>query len=86
MKTQDILLLAVGVGIGYLAVKKYQQNKPKSDLQALPPATATSGNTQAECEAKWIEKSSTMRFAQGAMNKAKVDFMLSCSPILTATI
>ena len=83
MKTQDILLLAVGVGIGYLAVKKYQQNKPKSYLQALPPAR---GNTQAECEAKWIEKSSTMRFAQGAMDKAKVDFMLACSPVLTATI
>jgi hypothetical protein len=79
MKTQDILLLAVGVGIGYLAVKKYQQNKPKSDLQALPTAPVNSGNIQAECELKWLEKSSMMRFAEGAIDKAKADFMLSCT-------
>jgi hypothetical protein len=33
MKTQDLLLLGIGVGIGYLAFKRYQQNKPKQDTQ-----------------------------------------------------
>lgn len=35
MKTKDVLLLGIGVGLGYLALKKYQQNKPKSENNNL---------------------------------------------------
>lgn len=81
MKTKDLLLLLAGVGLGYLAFKRYKQNKPKTETQPLNVAT-----TQAECEAKWNEMAKTMRFTQGTMETAKANFMLSCAPVLTATI
>jgi uncharacterized membrane protein YebE (DUF533 family) len=82
MKTQDLLLLGIGVGLGYLAFKKYQQNKPKSDTQTIVTPT----NLQADCEAKWNEKAKTMRLSSDALATAKANFMLSCSPVLTATV
>ncbi len=81
MKTQNLLLLGIGVGLGYSLFKKHQQNKPKTETQPSNVAT-----TQAECEAKWNEMAKTMRFTQGTMETAKANFMLSCAPVLTATI
>ena len=81
-------MLGIGVGIGYLAFKRYQQNKPKQDTTQNPlgVGTTTAPKTQAQCEAEWNEKASTMRFAQGTMEKAKANFMLTCAPVITATI
>ena len=76
MKTQDLLLLGVGVGLGYLAFKKYQQNKAKADIHT----TEVTPSKQAECEAKWNEKAKTMRLTQDALATAKAEFMLYCSP------
>jgi len=124
MKTKDLLLLLAGVGLGYLAYKRYQQTKPKTEMQTTEVDCETKWkekaksmefssteaeqksksafiNTclaqsqyplgialtkQAECEAKWNEMAKTMRFTQGTMETAKANFMLSCTPVLTATI
>jgi uncharacterized membrane protein YebE (DUF533 family) len=80
MKTSDLLLLAVGAGLGYLAFKKYQQNKAKKD-NTQPQVT-----TQQTCEEKWTEKAKTMKLSSDALATAKANFMLSCSPVLTATV
>lgn len=81
MKTQDLLLLGIGVGIGYLAFKKYQQNKPKPETTPTTQATI-----QKTCEEQWTEKASTMKISGDALATAKANFMLSCSPVLTATV
>jgi len=88
MKTQDLLLLGIGVGIGYLAFKRYQQNKPKADdtQHPLGVGTAITQKTQAQCEAEWNEKSKTMKLSESALSTAKVNFMISCSPTLIATV
>jgi uncharacterized membrane protein YebE (DUF533 family) len=88
MKTQDLLLLGIGVGIGYLAFKRYQQNKPKPDntQHPLEVGTANAPKTQAQCEAEWNEKASTMKISQSALATAKANFMLTCTPVITATI
>jgi uncharacterized membrane protein YebE (DUF533 family) len=88
MKTQDLLLLGIGVGIGYLAFKRYQQNKPKADDTQHPigVGTTTAPKTQAQCEAEWNEKSKTMKLSESALSTAKVNFMITCTPVITATI
>ena len=88
MKTSDLLLLAVGAGLGYLAFKKYQQNKAKKDntIHALGVAHSITQQTQDECESKWTEKAKTMKLSSDALAIAKANFMLSCSPVLTATV
>jgi hypothetical protein len=88
MKTQDLLLLGIGVGIGYLAFKRYQQNKPKPDTTQYPLGVETDAKqkTQAECETEWNEKSKTMKLSESALSTAKVNFMLTCTPTLIATV
>jgi uncharacterized membrane protein YebE (DUF533 family) len=82
MKTQDVLLLGIGIGIGYLAFKKYQQNKPKKDTTTPP----TQASMQKSCEEQWTEKSATMKISGDALATAKVNFLLTCSPVLIATV
>lgn len=82
MKTQDLLLLGIGVGIGYLAVKSY--GKKRMEKQAEDIATQLAAKTK-DCEAKWVTTSSTMKFAQGTIDAAKTNFMASClNPEITA--
>lgn len=81
MKTKNLLLLGIGVALGYLAFKKYQQNKLKTESQ---PSSIS--KTQSQCESEWNEKAKTMKLTQGAMQTAKANFMLSCSPVMIATI
>jgi leucyl aminopeptidase len=81
MKTSDLLLLAIGVGLGYYGFKKYQQNKSK---KVVTPKTTES--VEKTCEEQWNEKSKTMKISAEALNTAKVNFLLSCSPELIATV
>ena len=48
--------------------------------------TTFAPKTQAQCEAEWNEKASTMRISQSALATAKANFMLSCTPTLIATV
>ena len=75
MKTQDLLLLGIGVGIGYLALKSY--GKKRAEKQAEVLATELAAKTK-DCEAKWVVASSTMKFAQGTIDAAKTNFMANC--------
>ena len=82
MKTSDLILLTLGAGLGYLVYKKYKKNKAELSNKNINPVLTK----QAECEAKWNEKSKTMRLTQEALANAKTEFMLSCSPVLIATV
>jgi uncharacterized protein HemX len=80
MKASNLLLLGIGVGLGYYGFKRYQQNKPKQEVKP------TQASVQKSCEEQWNEKASTMKLSADALATAKVNFLLTCSPVLTATI
>ena len=81
MKTQDLLLLAIGVGVGYYGFKRYQQTKPKVATPAPAPESV-----QKTCEEQWTEKAKTLKLTGDALATAKTNFIISCSPVMTATI
>lgn len=74
MKTSDLLLLGIGVGLGYYGFKRYQQNKPKQGVAQTK-----------NCEEQWNEKASTMKLSADALATAKANFLSSCSPTAITT-
>ena len=82
MKAKNLLLLALGGAVAYYGYKMYQKNKAKSNVATMP----SQATMQKTCEEQWTEKAKTLRVTGDALATAKANIMLSCSPVLTATI
>jgi hypothetical protein len=79
MKTKDLILLAVGVGIGYLSIKTYGRKKAETQAKDMAKDMAdTLAKKTSECQDKWDKQASTMRFAQGAIEGARANFIAGC--------
>lgn len=92
MKTKDVLLVVGGVAIGYFASKmNLGKNTAKGvgQIASGVVGTATGVVTDvkdvavdsvktAECEAKLIEQTKTMRLTQEGMEAFRTKFMAEC--------
>ena len=93
MTTKDVLLVVGGVALGYYASKMNLGGKTSSGVGKVlegvkDTATGLVSDVKdmavdtvkmAECEAKLIEKTSTMRFASAKAGELfKKDFMANC--------
>jgi hypothetical protein len=86
MNTKDILLVGVGLVMGYLVYKKYSKNKQDN---TLPISNNGTGETLVDpkvfvCEEKWNVIASTIKPASAtAYNAQKEAFISEC---LTSTV
>jgi len=92
MKTKDVLLVVGGVAIGYFASKMNLGKNTASGVGQIASGvvgTATGVVTDvkdvavdtvkmAECEAKLIEQTKTMRLTQEGMEAFRTKFMAEC--------
>lgn len=92
MKTKDVLLLVGGIALGYYAsTKNWGKNTANavSDVASGVVGTATGVVTDvkdvavdtvkmAECEAKFIQQTATMRLSKEAMETFRTKFMADC--------
>jgi len=92
MNTKDVLLVVGGVALGYYASKmNLGKNTATGVGEVLEGVkdTATGVVTDvkevavdtvkmAQCEAKLLEQTKTMRFAQGGLEEFRKNFMTEC--------
>ena len=79
MKTKDILLLVGGIAIGYIASKRSWDKKTVAGVVNDVKEVAVDTVKQADCQARLLAETSTMRFASTeAGQKYRDDFMNSC--------
>jgi hypothetical protein len=92
MTTKDVLLVVGGVAIGYFASKMNFGKNTASGVGQIASGvvgTATGVVTDvkdvavdtvklAQCEAKLLEQTSTMKFAQGGLEAFSKKFMSEC--------
>lgn len=83
MKTKDVLLVLVGVAIGYFAYKMNWMKKSKMKVEELATDVkdVVVDTTKAvKCEAEWNDKvASVTRFAsQQAMEESKSAYLKDC--------
>ena len=92
MTTKDVLLVVGGVALGYwLSTKKFGTNTATAVGEVVTGVKDTATGVisdvtnvakdsvkRGECEAKLLEQTSTMKFAQGGLEAFRTQFMAEC--------